>query len=233
MNLTTFTSVFIFGICTGVNNFNKAEKINNNLRHNTIVTGTLIKIKDILMNCESLLNDGFILRTSLTIFSFFVIYLYLKNYKNYIYLILPIILTILDEMDNFPLNYTLFKKIDENISKTRSIYKNCIHTFYYQKNDKILDSLTYLFTYLFLALFFKNDLLLLFFVLYRLFGAFMFSVTMDSSWLILFFDFVKEYLLYLFLFGKNFNYLLPFIALKMLFESLFHTIHNPNHYIKN
>lgn len=56
---------------------------------------------------------------------------------------------------------------------------------------------------------------------------------MDSSWLILFFDFVKEYLLYLFLFGKNFNYLLPFIALKILYESLFHTVHNPNHYIKN
>jgi len=233
MNLTIFTSVFIFGISTGVNNFNKAEKINNNLRHKTIVTGTFIKISFILMNCEHLLNDGFILRTSLTFFSFFVIYLYLKNYKNYIYLILPIILTILDEMDLFPLNYTLFKKIDENISKTRSTYKNCIHTFYYQKNDKILDSFTYLFTYLFLALFFENDFLLLFFVLYRSFGSFMFSVTMDRSWLILFFDFVKEYLLYLFLFGKNFNYLLPFISLKILYESLFHTVHNPNHYIKN
>jgi hypothetical protein len=140
-------------------------------------------------------------------------------------------LTILDEMDLFPLNYTLFKKIDENILKTRSAYKNCIHTFYYQKNDKILDSFTYIITYLFLALFFENDFLLLFFVVYRIFGVFMFSVTMDSSWLILFFDFIKEYLLYLFLFGKNFNFLLHFIALKILFESLFHTIHNPNHYI--
>jgi hypothetical protein len=80
MNLTTFTSVFIFGIFTGVNNFNDAEKINNSLRHKTIVTGTFIKIKDILMNeCEHLLNDGFILRTSLTFFSFFVIYLLIKK----------------------------------------------------------------------------------------------------------------------------------------------------------
>jgi len=167
MNLTTFTSVFIFGIFTGVNNFNKAEKINNSLRHKTIVTGTFIKISFILINCESLLNDGFILRTSLTFLSFYILLLFInkKGVRKYIFLILPIILTILDEMDLFPLNYTLFKKIDENISKTRSTYKNCIHTFYYQKNDKILDSFTYLFTYLFLTLFFENDFLLLFFTI--------------------------------------------------------------------
>lgn len=180
------------------------------------------------MNCESLLNDGFILRISLTFFSFFVIYLYLKHYKNYIYLIVPIILLFLDEVDLFPL-----KNTNENIIKFYLTHKKCAHTFYYQKNDKIVDSISYAFTYLFFSFIFENDFLLLFFVLYRFAGVFMFSVTKDSSWLILFFDFIKEYLLYLFLFGKNFNYLPLFIALKMLYESLFHTIVNPNHYIKN
>jgi len=182
------------------------------------------------MNCEHLLNDGFILRILFTLVSFYVLFLFInkKGVRKYIFLILPIILTILDEIDLFPL-----KKTNENIIKFYLTYKKCAHTFYYQKNDKILDSFTYLFTYLFLALFFENDFLLLFFVLYRSVGVFMFSVTMDSSWLILFFDFIKEYLLYLFLFGKNFNFLLHFIALKILYESLFHTVYNPNHYIKN
>jgi len=230
MNLTIFTSVFIFGISTGVNNFNDAEKINNNLRHNTIVTGTFIKIKDILMNeCEHLLKHGFEFRVLLTFLSFYILVLFIKKgVKKYVFLILPIMLMVLDEFDKLPT-----EKWNCDIIKYYLRYRNCEPTFYYQKNDKIVDSFSYLITYLFLALFFKNDLLLLFFVVYRIFGVFMFSVTMDSSWFILCFDFVKEYLLYLFLFGKNFNYLLHFIALKILFESLFHTVHNPNHYIKN
>jgi hypothetical protein len=180
--------------------------------------------------CEHLLNHGFTFRIVITFLSFYILLLFInkKGVKKYIFLIIPIILLGVEGLDKLPP-----EKWNWNIIKTFLHYRKCGKTFYYHKNDKMADYISYIVTYLFLALFFENDLLLLFFVVYRIFGVFMFSVTMDSSWLILFFDFVKEYLLYLFLFGKNFNYLLPFISLKILYESLFHTVHNPNHYIKN
>jgi|688.fasta_scaffold1192941_1 hypothetical protein len=105
MNLTTFTSVFIFGIFTGVNNFIDAEKINNNLRHKTIVTGTFIKIKDILMNeCEHLLNHGFTFRIVITFLSFYILLLFInkKGVRKYIFLIIPIILLGVEGLDKLP-----------------------------------------------------------------------------------------------------------------------------------
>jgi len=177
-----------------------------------------------MVDCEQLIQKGVILRTIITFISFYCIYLYLQNkwVMKYLYLIVPIILTLSDHVDNF------FLYSFNSFFPTKN---KCSKLFYYHIYDKITDSLSYVLTYLFLLFFLNNDPLLLFFVMYRIVGVCIFSFTKDSSWLILFFDFVKEYLLYLFLFGKNFDHLPIFIALKIMFESLFHTIINPNHYI--
>ena len=61
-------------------------------------------------------------------------------------------------------------------------------------------------------------------------GSFLFYVNRNSVWLIYFFDFVKEYLVYLYLFGKNSSVLYFLIVFKIMFEFYFHTFHNKNHY---
>jgi len=135
--------------------------------------------------------------------------------KNYIYLILFLLLTLLDTIDS-----RVFKFLYENT-------KTCTKTFHYQLHDKICDSISYLA----LCLLFKFDGLLFFFVLYRMIGVLLFYFTKNSHWLVFYFDFVKEYLLYLFIFGTNYILLPFFILLKICFEYYFHTIHNPSLYV--
>jgi len=175
--------------------------------------------------CEPLIQKGFILRNVLTLLVLFVLFFSLSNksIRKYLFLILPILLTLSDNSDN----YFLYSFEDSLIPSKKN---KCAKTFYYHQRDKISDSLGYVWTYLFLFFFLKGDPFLLFFVLYRIVGVGFFSYTKDSSWLVLFFDFVKEYLLYLFVFGKNVTYLPFFIALKILYEYLFHSIVNPSHY---
>jgi hypothetical protein len=178
-----------------------------------------------MSECEPLIQKGFILRNVLTLLVLFVLFFSLSNksIRKYLFLILPILLTLSDNSDN----YFLYSFEDSLIPTKKS---KCAKTFYYHQRDKISDSLGYVWTYLFLFFFLQGDPFLLFFVLYRIVGVGFFSYTKDSSWLVLFFDFVKEYLLYLFVFGKNFTYLPFFIALKILYEYLFHSIVNPSHY---
>ena len=180
-----------------------------------------------MSDCEPLIQKGFILRNVLTLLVLFILFFSLSNktIRKYLFLILPILLTLSDNSDNYFL-YTF----DFARSLIPSKKNKCAKTFYYHQRDKISDSLGYLWTYLFLFFFLKSDPFLLFFVLYRILGVGFFSYTKDSAWLVVFFDFVKEYLLYLFVFGKNFTYLPFFIALKMVYEYLFHSIVNPSHY---
>jgi hypothetical protein len=170
-----------------------------------------------MSTCEELLYKGFVVRYLTTFLSLGLLgfYFYNKNVKTYIYLIIPILLSVLDSVDN-------------KIAKFHG--KNCTNTFYYQTWDKVCDSFSYVLTYLFLCFFLKSDVILLFFVLYRIVGVLLFSMTKNSRWLVVFFDFVKEYLVYLFLFGRNFNYIPIFIIGKILFEGFFHTMHNANNY---
>ena len=177
-----------------------------------------------MTECEPLNRKGFVLRIVVTLVSLYVIYLYLhkKSIRKYLYLILPMILTLTDHFDSF-----FLYSFDKFIPTKKRI---CTKTFYYQHYDKICDSLAYVWTFLFLFFFLKYDPFLLFFVLYRIVGVFVFNYTKNSQWLVLFFDFVKEYLLYLFVFGKNFKYLPFFITLKMMYEYFFHSIINPSHY---
>ena len=64
--------------------------------------------------------------------------------------------------------------------------------FHYQKYDKIVD----IFSYILLLFIYYDDKLLLYFIIYRLIGVILFSLTKKSIYLIIFFDFIKEYLLY-------------------------------------
>jgi hypothetical protein len=166
--------------------------------------------------CNKLVTDGINIRYITTFLSFYVVALNITFLNKYLYLLLPILLTVLDGLDSiFLLHYNYKKKNN-----------GCKFEYYYQISDKICDSISYLL----LFLFFKLDTILLLFVLYRIIGVVLFYFTKNSSWLILFFDFAKEYLLYLFIFGNNYMYLPVFILLKIGFEYYHHTITNPNNY---
>jgi hypothetical protein len=150
--------------------------------------------------CEEDINYGMILRLIITIISFAYLYIYIndKYIKKNIFAILPILLTLLDVMDGYKLHGR----------------EDCYKTYYYQIFDKIVDVISYSLLFVFLPL----DTTLLFFVLYRIIGVIIFTVTRQKTSLIVFFDFVKEYLLYLFIFDKNYTYFASCIFLKILFE---------------
>lgn len=165
------------------------------------------------MECKENIFNGMILRYVITIFSFYILFLFRNNEsinKN-IYLILPILLVILDGVDSI---FTFYKK------------NNCNQTFYYQYLDKICDSISYLL----LFLFFKLENILLYLVLYRIIGVILFSITKNSIYLMLFFDFVKEYLFYSFVFKNNYIYLPLFVICKIAYEIYLHSVLNKLHY---
>jgi hypothetical protein len=176
--------------------------------------------------CNGLIDKGMISRYMISIFVFYILFIYCKNkcIKNYIYLILPIILTLLDRTDD------IFIKLF--INKSNNVkHIGCTKLFNYQKSDKICDSFSYLLAYIFLIVCFKQDNILLFLIIYRIVGIILFSVTKNSLWLILFFDFIKEYFIYLFIFNNNFIYIPLFILGKIIFEYYWHTILNSNKYV--
>ena len=146
-----------------------------------------------------------------------IFYLISKNkikwIKNNLLIILAFILLLLDCVDGF---------LIKHVYKIRK----CSKSFNYQSSDKILD----IFTYSLLLFVLPNDSVLKFFILFRFIGTVLFYVNRNSVWLIYFFDFVKEYLVYLYLFGKNSSVLYFLILFKIMFEFYFHTFHNKNHY---
>jgi hypothetical protein len=95
----------------------------------------------------------------------------------------------------------------------------------YNLYDKIVDCMSYML----IMDIYKNDMLLLFFILYRMFGVIMFMRTKDGSWLVVFFDFVKEYLIYRHFFPVGTRYLVFFVSLKILYEYYFHKIKDRNY----
>jgi hypothetical protein len=127
---------------------------------------------------------------------------------------LPIALFLLDYCDGF------WFKIEKNTA--------CVKTFDYQSHDKVID----LVSYVLLFIFFQLDYKLLFFACYRMIGVFLFIFTRDSIWLVLFFDLIKEYLLYLFIFGNNYLYFPIMIILKIIFEFYIHKMYNSADYVR-
>jgi hypothetical protein len=178
-----------------------------------------------MTHCNKIIKDGIIVRYILTIIVFYILSINSnsKFIKKYIFLILPLVLYSLDKVDN---TFTFFYKYNKK-------YNGCTKTFYYQNTDKICDSVSYLLIFVLLALYFKTDYILLLIILYRIIGVILFYITKNSKWLIIFFDFTKEYLFYLFVFGNNYNYIPIFILCKIYYEYYFHTICNPNNYSKN
>ena len=162
-------------------------------------------------NCNHRINDGVKLRYILTIIVLIILSYYQRSkfISKYLLLIIPIVLTLLD-----------FSDFSDNIITTiKNNYLKCTNTFHYQIVDKICDSISYLL----LFVFFDLNYLLLFFILYRIIGVFLFWFTKNSWWFVIFFDFAKEFLLYLFIFGTNYSYLFICIIFKITFEYIFHT----------
>ena len=89
-------------------------------------------------------------------------------------------------------------------------------------NDKLCDLASYTLAYLM----FNLDKHVLFFIIYRTIGVSLFLITKDRRWLIIFFDFIKEYLLYLYITKskKNNKLLITLIVLKIIYEYAIHVI---------
>ena len=181
-----------------------------------------------MINCDNIIKNGMIIRYIVTIITFIILAIFSKNnfIIKYIYLILPLLLTLLDEVDSTD---KIFTRFNNYISGKK--YFSCYHLFYYQYLDKICDSFSYLLSYLFLCLFFKIDNMLFLFIVYRIIGVILFYITNNSVWLIVFFDFVKEYFIYLFIFSNNYMYIPLFVLCKISFEYYWHKIHNNNNYL--
>ena len=164
--------------------------------------------------CDELNKKGLMLRYLATFISLpLVFFLFRKKMLNrYLFLILPILLTLLDFLDGVFAYYYKDKK------------DNCVNTVYYQTYDKICDSASYVWTYLMFLYFLNGDSWLLFFVVYRIIGVSLFTLTKNGTWYVIFFDFVKEYLLYRFVFGKSFKYIPIFILYKIGHEIAMHLI---------
>ena len=158
--------------------------------------------------CIKNINKGIYLRIILTLLFIFI----LKNYniKNKL-LVISIVYIILDYIDN------IFFKFNN---------KKCSQMFHYQKYDKIVD----IFSYILLLFIYYDDKLLLYFIIYRLIGVILFSLTKKSIYLIIFFDFIKEYLLYKH-FYKNYNdKIYYFIIIKIIIEIIMHKFINKHNY---
>jgi hypothetical protein len=181
-----------------------------------------------MVNCYNIIKNGMITRYIVTIITFIILAINFKNrfIINYIFLILPLLLILLDHIDNICNNLIRFYNY---ISNKKIV--NCSRLFYYQNQDKICDSFSYLLSYLFLCLFFKVDNILFLFIVYRIIGVILFNITKNSVWLIVFFDFVKEYFIYLFIFSNNYRYIPLFILCKIYFEYYWHRIHNNSNYL--
>jgi hypothetical protein len=159
--------------------------------------------------CITYVNYGMVTRIILTIVSFTMLYNYKHILGKNIYLILPILLLVLDKFDNVSI---------------------CTDTFYYQINDKIVDLLSYLLVLTIIPLHTTNGIIIAILIIYRLIGVLLFGITKVSISIIIFFDFVKEYLLYFYLFRDNFTYLTVFVIAKFLMEYIQHYIINKTYY---
>jgi hypothetical protein len=159
--------------------------------------------------CIHYVNIGMIIRLFLTFVSFTILYNYKSLLGKNIYLILPILLLLLDKCDNILL---------------------CTKTFYYQINDKIVDLFSYLLLFFIIPLHTTNSNIIQILIIYRLVGIILFALTRVSIPLIIFFDFVKEYLLYFYLFGNNNIYLPIFMVCKIIVEYILHSKINKVNY---
>jgi hypothetical protein len=148
---------------------------------------------------------GFALRFVLTLGTF--TYLPFFKLDKHYYILLPLLLTLLDFTDN----------VFTHIFTTKMQYLS--NNRFYQLQDKIIDSLSYILVWYV----FKLNPIFLYLVLYRLIGVYIFYHTNDKKIFVLFPDVFKEFL---FLTGFKLNnsiYSIVFI-LKMVIEYFFNSI---------
>jgi len=153
----------------------------------------------------------------------FVLFVVLRWPTNPYALVLAIL--VLDAIGSL---HTLFFGKGGDIKEKERVNK----TEEYQQADKISDALTYLM----LLYLLPNDPVLYFFIVYRVVGVCLYVWTQQVWPVIVFFDFVKEYIIYKHLFGKSehANAILSVsILFKILFEIYFHTIHNKHVFVRN
>ncbi len=123
-------------------------------------------------------------------------------------LILPVILFLLDGVDEIPSLINLGYKNKKRACKT----------FRYQSLDKINDLLSYILT----CIIFRLDKYFIFFIMIRTIGVSLFLKYRKVRYLILFPDFMKEYLLYRYFFGSNDKLLFFFYICKICIEYYWH-----------
>ena len=97
------------------------------------------------------------------------------------------------------------------IEKANGTPIKCTDLYYYQISDKVMDLIVYIIIYFGL----HNDEIFGGLIIWRFMGILLFSQTKNRRWLIPFFDFIREYLVYKFIFGKNLTYLPFFILAKV------------------
>jgi hypothetical protein len=188
-----------------------------------------------MVSCIELTNYGIIFRIVITIILFFILYSLMKGgnkfCNKYFLVILAILLLLLDYFDLIPGLYYYYYK--PNSSETKCIYelspeaklnnhnngKKNYDTLYYNIVDKCVDTISYIIAYFV----FNLNNIFLYFLLYRMVGIGLYIYTQNSRWLILFFDFMKEYLIYFFLVKNNLSYIWLFILLKIYFEIYLHS----------
>lgn len=161
-------------------------------------------------DCINRLRIGMYTRLILSII---LIYIIKKYYSNSKYILILLICKILftDMIDSI---FTLFYKGGIN-----TCWNPCTGLHYYQSLDKILDLISYILIYLML----DCDPFLGLLILWRSVGVILFSTTKIRSWLVPFFDFIKEYFLYIYIFGKKNTIYMPiFIIGKIGFEYYMH-----------
>lgn len=183
-----------------------------------------------MYSCSELINKGLIVRIIVTIVSFIGLQLILKSGNKFVnkYFLLIIALLLLT-LDHFDVSQLLFYKYYKpfthegkcmnyiNINLRKNNPKNGT-LIYYNSVDKCLDTLSYIVAYFM----FNLDNVFSYFLIYRIVGVLLYMLSLNSKWFIIFFDFMKEYLVYYYFFNNNYKYLWIFIILKIYFEIYFH-----------
>ena len=187
-----------------------------------------------MVSCILLTNYGIIFRIVFTIILFFILFSLMKNgnkfCNKYFLVILAVLLFILDNFDNIAFLFYRYYRPGSSestcsyeisrTSKIKSFYEGKVNknSLYYDILDKCVDTLSYILAYFV----FNLNNTFLYFLLYRMVGVVLYIYTQNTRWFILFFDFMKEYLIYFFLAKNDLSYIWLFILLKIYFEINLH-----------
>jgi len=174
-----------------------------------------------MSSCTDLINQGTFIRILITVLIFTVLHFIVKSgnkfFNKYLLLILPVLLLVLDYFDQLKLIHKnkCYKYL---FIETRKNKPNNYTLLYYNLYDKFIDTFSYIVAYFM----FNLDNVFSYFLIYRIIGVLLYTLTLNSKWFIIFFDFMKEYLIYYYFFNNNYKYLWIFIVLKIYFEIYLH-----------